>query len=471
MEVYSSSVEDQLIEGLSYKLSSGSSYITDRNSVTYFASGSNIYTNTSGTKVLRFLINGDGWLDPSTLKIFFDVQNLSVSAPLRVLGGPYTFFKRMRILCANQLVEDVDHYNRLHYMMDSLRSKHVRDNEDCEGFGDSRFDNPTFFDLLNNNSNNPLYTLPTGENMTLFESAFKSVLPGQSRTVSFKPLSGLLGCQKLIPLKWSPITIELELCPNATDPIISVAESGLGINTANTSLTWQIQNPQVKCDVVTLDSQLENEYASLLLSGKSLPINYSSFISQQQSISGPAPSINVTRALSRLKSVFVSFDNVGTPLSGGQNSHLDVYKKSWSDLFHPMAFTDQSMYDNRYEVEYSLQVGSHLFPSYPIRSLSEAFYQLRKCMGVHSSNFHSLDITPAQYRSHKFILGFDMEKNLGTAFTGLNVKNGSLISLKMRGTGTESSANTGNCMPDMVYVFMHADCILQINDSGVQIFE
>ena len=35
MEVYSSSVEDQLIDGLSYKLNPGSSYIVDRKNSTF----------------------------------------------------------------------------------------------------------------------------------------------------------------------------------------------------------------------------------------------------------------------------------------------------------------------------------------------------------------------------------------------------------------------------------------------------
>ena len=59
MEIYSSSVEDQLIDGLSLKLSPGSSYITDRKNVSFFPSGSNIYTTVGGTKVLRILLNGD----------------------------------------------------------------------------------------------------------------------------------------------------------------------------------------------------------------------------------------------------------------------------------------------------------------------------------------------------------------------------------------------------------------------------
>ena len=97
MEIYSSSVEDQLIDGLSYKLAAGSSYITDRKSVSFFPSGSNIYTPRGGTKVLRFLINGSDWLDVNTLRIFFDVVNLE-NYNLRVLGNPYSFFRRMRVL-------------------------------------------------------------------------------------------------------------------------------------------------------------------------------------------------------------------------------------------------------------------------------------------------------------------------------------------------------------------------------------
>ena len=72
MEVYSSSVEDQLIDGLSYKLSPGASYITERKSVSFFPSGSHIYTTASGTKVIRFLLNGDDWADATnTLRIVF----------------------------------------------------------------------------------------------------------------------------------------------------------------------------------------------------------------------------------------------------------------------------------------------------------------------------------------------------------------------------------------------------------------
>ena len=87
MEVISNSVEDKLIDGLSYKLEPSASYITERKSSTYYAMGSNIYAPNQGTKVVKLLINGDGWLDPSTFKIQFDVRNLETQ-PLRTISGP-----------------------------------------------------------------------------------------------------------------------------------------------------------------------------------------------------------------------------------------------------------------------------------------------------------------------------------------------------------------------------------------------
>ena len=93
------------------------------------------------------LLNGDDWAEATnTLRSFFDVRNTNNTAGsyLRVLGGPYSFLRRMRVLCGNQLVEDVDYYTRTHYMFDILRAQHVRENDDVEGFGEDRFDSATY---------------------------------------------------------------------------------------------------------------------------------------------------------------------------------------------------------------------------------------------------------------------------------------------------------------------------------------
>ena len=236
MEVYSSSVEDQLIDGLSYKLNPGSSYIIEKKMSTFFPQGSNVYTPNSGTRVMRFLLNGDDWLDATnSLRVFF-VRNLNGSAPLRVLGGPYSFIRRVRVLCQNVLVEDLDYANRNHYMFDIMRARHVRENEDGEGFGETRFDTPTNQSFLTsayttsaNGQGNANIVYPVGPSIG-FSDSYNTILAGESRTVSFKPLSGLLSCGKLLPLKYCPITIELEVVSSIFDPIISTDDVALNIN-------------------------------------------------------------------------------------------------------------------------------------------------------------------------------------------------------------------------------------------------
>ena len=58
----------------------------------------------------------------------------------------------------------------------------------------------------------------------------------------------------------------------------------------------------------TLDNALENSYEAHLLDKGTLPINYNTYINQSQNISGQVDiAINVSRAISRLKSIFFNF--------------------------------------------------------------------------------------------------------------------------------------------------------------------
>ena len=110
METIANSQEDVLIDSLSYKLGNSASYITDRKSVTFWPSGSNIYKTSSGTKVIKFQLNSEGWLDPSTVMIYFDLVNNDVDPQkyVRPLQGAHSFIRRCRISSNGQLVEDFD---------------------------------------------------------------------------------------------------------------------------------------------------------------------------------------------------------------------------------------------------------------------------------------------------------------------------------------------------------------------------
>ena len=107
MEAIANSSEDHLIDGLSFKLGNSASYITERKSVTFQATGSNIYTGSgAGTKVIKFQLNSDGWCDPSTVRVMFNLENNDTAAKmLRTLQGPASFFRRLRISANGALLE------------------------------------------------------------------------------------------------------------------------------------------------------------------------------------------------------------------------------------------------------------------------------------------------------------------------------------------------------------------------------
>ena len=457
MEGVANAVEDRLVDGLSFQLKPGASYITERKSVTYHPQGSNIYS-TNGTKLIKLLLTGDQWLDPSTFRIMFELQNNENPAngnghmQLRPLGGPHTFFRRMRILCGGQVVEDIDNYNRVHQMFTILNAKDANINERAEAFG-QQFDNhQTVFDRNN----------VTGIN------------PGEAQTVLFKPCSGLFNQPKMLPIRYMPITVELELVHDNTEPIVSattVGQDNFDVSnaaTGNTSLLWQIQNVQVKCDVVTLDNQLDNSYAEHLLSGKPLPINYQTYVSQKQSIlSGNNGSqkvrLNVTRALTRLKNVFITLDQPAT----GQN-YAPKFKE-WNSFYSPMedyTGAQRNSWAAAGEIaDFQVQIGSKLFPEYPIRSHAEAYYQLRKTLGKHDQH-NSFDITQHEYRCRKFIMGIDMEKVLEAGYTGINTRAGDLMNIRF-----DHATPDADKWAQSLHIVLTSDQILEVRDSGVQVFD
>jgi len=420
VEAHANSTEDYLIEGLSFKLAQGASYVTNRRSVSFFPSGSDTYAPTSGTKVIKIRLNGTDWLDPSTVKIMFTLTNPSGTgtADMHFLSGPHAFFRRLRVVCGGQIVEDIDDYNRVCEMFNVLQSKNVRENDEIEGTG--RWDGGA------------PETLPVGT----------------SRRIGMKLCSGLLNQSKMLPIRYCPIELELELVNAVGDP-----QKG--------SIGWSISDVQCKCDLVTLDNGLENSYSEHVLSGKALPINYSTYISQSQVVTDSTFNINVSRAVTRLKSIFMSMEGAHGPTAG-----RGTVLKSFNNFWHPMKILSGT-YDSTKELDIQVQIGSKLYPEYPIRSTAEAFSQLRKTMGIHQSPFHSLDLKGAEYREYKFIVAVDTEKVLEAGFTGLNTRAGDMMTIKVK----PASTGMGTLAPTKFFTVLHSDCILEVKDSGVTVFD
>ena len=442
--------DDVLIDSLNFKLNNSANYVTDRKTSTFFTSGSNIYQSGAGTRVARINLTSDGWLDPSTVRVVYTLVNTNgdVAKVLRPISGPWSFIRRARLLVRGAICDDIDHYNRVHEMMQILTSNHHRDNSSIDGFG-MRWD-----DTINyGNWGKELNKIPGGTD-------------NNSRTVSFKPMFGLLNQHRYLPLTYAPLTFEFEFINDPTDAILGFMAGATATNPIadNTSTSWQIENVQIVCDIVTLDSAMENNYAQHVLSGKALPITYSSYITQYQSVSGGEFHINISRSATRLKSLFISFDREHTTANVNQLVH-----RSFNTFVHPMAGGDfmGGTYDRNEEVEWQIQIGSKLIPEFPVKSQSETFHHLKKSLGIHGSAFHSVSITPAQYINDHFIIGVDTEKVLEVGYSGMNTKNGDLLIVRVKGANTRLLPGWATAM----YVVLHTEQVLEIRDVGPQVFD
>ena len=80
----------------------------------------------------------------------------------------------------------------------------VQDNVDCSGFG-YRWDDKQ------NKYGDSEWT----------DSSTPGILPGYAQTVSFKPFLSLMMQPKLLPVKYAPIILDLELVNSNLDPVIT----------------------------------------------------------------------------------------------------------------------------------------------------------------------------------------------------------------------------------------------------------
>jgi len=124
-------------------------------------------------------------------------------------------------------------------------------------------------------------------------------------------------------------------------------------------------------------------------------------------------------------------------------------------------------YDYSKELQWQLQIGSKMIPEYPCRSLAETFYQLKKALGIAGSAFHSIDLTPSKYMNDHFIIGCDCEKVLDASWTGLNTRAGDLMLVRVKG----ANASLTTTWATAIYMILHTDQILEIRDTGCQVFD
>ena len=251
---------DQLLQSLSFKLPSTAQYVQGRRLVTFHPSGASSFSP-GNNRVAIINLNGQGgWVDPSSIRIMFKLRNLSTTNHLVLQSGPHSLWARLRIMIGGTVVEDIQPYSRVHEVFrKSLIGEDWVHNESVEGLG--MFMVP---DLGQTENAHPFLT------NTVVDA-------GSYATLLLRPCCGLLSANKMLPVKYAPITLEWTFA-DAHDAVLG--DINMHPAQAASSTNYEITQLQVYCAQVQLDSSLESQFASLLMSNRALNIPMSTIHTQ-----------------------------------------------------------------------------------------------------------------------------------------------------------------------------------------------
>jgi hypothetical protein len=240
---------------------------------------------------MRFVIAGSNeWLDGTSVRIAMTLRNQSATTAnppvaksmTALTPSPASMFQRLRVYASGgTLVEDIPYYGRTVNMLENLLSTGKKRNDAAEGFR---------------------LALPDPPNTFLTLSDDPSVIDaGGTRKILMQVHSGLLNQAKFLPLPFmGALVLELDVVSDPAEAFIK--------NAHNDVTKWQLEDCYLLADTITLDSELQNQYFQAVLSGKNLPLSFSSFHTHMQGNPSQSDAITmlVTRGFSRAKTLFLT---------------------------------------------------------------------------------------------------------------------------------------------------------------------
>jgi len=423
MESSLSAQEDHVISQLDYTLPKLASFVTERIEAVYVPSGA--VFRPDGLRLLRIPITSDGFIDASTIVIEASVRNHSATKMLS-LSDPSlaSMIAEMRVFMSGVEVERVQDYGRL---VETLN----------RGLGmEKRINNADLELEISRSATGVAEGIGFGNDSGYIHPPALNF--GVSKTVFHKPLLGICQQKNFIPtwaLTSQGLVLEILLCSGAADPLLTDADGALA---GDPSQDWSIDNVRLHCDIIKINSQMQNSYASHILSGKSLTIPMRSYTTVRFTNSAEQTLLQIPRTFSRLNSVMVTFyKKTGGPASSSATNYL------WAPPD---------------TISTTIQCGSIKFPQNRYQGLKEAYWRYLKGMGLVHSSAHSANVTFHEFSKASFQSHFDLERVPNAPHSGQNTHEG-VLTVDIRGLGATP--------PDLIYVHLFHDLLAEISDGQV----
>jgi hypothetical protein len=375
--------------------------VTEKKSVTFFASGSNIYNPAAGTKVLRFNLASDQFIDLSSIVVsmMVSVGLTGIATPLAHSG--HVLFNRLRWIVSGTVVEDIEHFGAASQLFHRFLSSEKKENTEQCGFGPE----------------------PMPAN-------------GHRNVLMFPKISGLCNQPLWLPgfaLGAAGAVLELHLADG-----VEVFESGEGQNRE-----YALSDCRVLADVYTLSGDLHNTFSQHILSGKSLVFPIKTLTNTQFQLQAATPSftLNIQRAFSRLNSVFVIMHATPTTLLRDVNNFI--------------------ISGDPEAINARLTCGSKQYPDgHPIQGVSQFFLRLLQTLGIVHSGSHTVEMTRAHFQTTHFCAAFDLERVPSSSGSGLNASRGEAITVEFKGLGNTHQRAHVFCHADLIMELGDSGCVV-----------
>ena len=446
MESLLSANEDILIPPLSLNLKPGASYITGRRSATIFSSVNSAAPN--GVQTIKFNIaSAVEWCDPASAIISFDVVNDSTTAALHpATVGAHCLFERYQARISAAQIEDIEHYGRTCEAFTRLIPAEKRLNEAMLGFGTNM--------AMASNANVVTGSPFIGGAHVVKEIAHVAAGNTSRKKVYMKlPLSGIFTAnQKYLPC-WSMgaggIEVLLSLCPAADAMVKTVG------GTAK-SQSYHLEDIRLECDMISIDSALQEQYSRNLLEGGSLTLHTKLWDCTQVYLppaNAGAFTVSLSKALSRAATIFFNFSE---ELTTAQIEAGTMY----ANTFRAYAAADETL-------ESHVTVGSKRFPEYAVRGLTAHFWKLVSALGVAKSLPHSVNVDVDSFKTNTFMMGTDLEACPMVASSGINTTGGQELALQVKNF-KGATANDVDVLR-RCWACIHYEAIVELRATGAHL--
>jgi hypothetical protein len=291
--------------------------------------------------------------------------------------------------------------------------------------------------------------------------------------------------ERMIWLKVAPIQIELELVGDAS----VAAESVAGDATNGNVVSWVIEDVRLLADVVYCTSEFVDNFSRSLLKSIPLPIAITTYAVQKIGFSmmGTSFTVNVNRALTRLKSIWWTMESTGDNITNQAQANNrgpfvlqsnaaiaiangDRKYKEANMFYHPMQGSTDPTKDT---LEWRIQIGGRYFPTLPVRGIRESAWFLHKALGMSYRGMCDLPIRDYSFVS--FVGAYSFEKAIncigeGASYSGESTIQGQQISLIVTNIPvTKDGAGLITNGPVSVTVVLAHDEIINLRQEGCEV--